>query len=301
MVKKVLKCTKPFIGACFGAFTNGKRRTSCVQIISKSHAGFLLIYRENCIFVIRNHAPLVSLLMEKILICAPTHKSKNYCAEKWLSTLQTLTYPNFEVIVFDNTNDGGANAEHLNHLAAALCVSYHFTAVNTATKKELLARITEGHNHCRAYALGQGYKHMLHLETDVMPERDVIERLLAHKKAVVGALYYRDEGKSRKLMVQRHIYRAHNNIFSDNLAPGDDVCFIDGTLKKVSHVGLGCVMIDVRVLQAIPFRSQNGIDKSADTYFAEDLFRSGIKIWADTSLICEHQNQAWGNFGVDYN
>lgn len=214
-----------------------------------------------------------------------------------------LKYPNFEVVIYDNTPDGGVNAGYLNELAEELGVVFEFKALHARIPGKtpvLHERLAISHNWCRLYALDNGYKHMLHLETDVIPEPDVIERLLAHKKYVVGALYYRDMGRSRKLMVQRHVYRAPNNIITHNLAPGEDVCFIDGTLKKVAHVGLGCVLIDTRVFQNILFRYKKGVDSAPDTYFAEDCFHTGVTIFADTSLICEHRNEAWGNFGVDY-
>ena len=242
--------------------------------------------------------------MEKILICSPTAAAKNYCAEKWLLTLNKLKYPNFEVVVYDNTSDGGANANYLNFLSQQLCVTFPFKAIHIpdTSKMDLLSRLTKSHNACLLYAMQNGFKHILHLETDVMPEPDVIERLLAHKKKVVGAMYYRDEGKSRKLMVQRHIRRAYNNILAVNMGPQDDVCFINGTLKKVAHVGLGCVLIDLNIFKnGFVFRYKQGIDAAPDSYFAEDCFRYGIDIWADTSLICEHHNMAWGNYGLDYN
>ena len=245
--------------------------------------------------------------MKKILICAPTASAKNYCAQEWLLALDKLTYPSFEVVVFDNSPDAIENAEWLNSLARDLCVKYDFTAIpmDFSSKKfkqsGLLEKLAESHNACREYAIANGYSRMLHLETDVMPEPDVIERLLAHNKQVVGALYYRDEGISRKLMVQQHVFRGPNNILSMNLAPDGDVCFIDGTLKKVSHVGLGCVLIHTSVFFNIDFRFHKGSSAAPDTYFAEDCFRYNIDIYADTSLICEHRNQAWGNYGIDFN
>ncbi len=241
--------------------------------------------------------------IEKILVCSPTAAAKNYCAEKWLKNISNFKYPNFEVLVYDNTNDNGANADFLNTLASDLCLPFNFKAVHIGKthNKDLLPRLTQSHNACVLYALNNGFKHILHLETDVMPEPDIIERLLEHKKKVVGALYYRDEGKSRKLMVQQHVHRGPNNILARNMDPGEDSFFVSGGLKKVAHVGLGCVLIDVSIFRAFVFRYKAGVDAAPDTYFAEDCFRSGIDIWADTSAVCEHDNVPWGNFGVDYN
>lgn len=241
--------------------------------------------------------------MEKILICAPTASAKNYCAEKWLKNINEFTYPNFEVVVFDNTNDKGENAVYLNELADSLCLKYDFKAIHIQSEPDigLIERLYISHNHCRIYAHDNYYKYMLHLETDVIPEHDVIEKLLAHKKQVIGALYYRDEGRFRKLMVQRHLFKSSHNIMAVNISPEEDVCFIDGTLKKVAHIGLGCVLIHTSVFSPIPFRFIPGRDVSPDSYFAEDCFKHQIPIYAETTVICQHDNTAWGKFGEDYN
>lgn len=240
--------------------------------------------------------------MEKILICAPTAAAKNYCVKQWLLNINKFTYPDFSVTVYDNTPDNGENMLYLNELAESLCLKYDFKAVwdGYGAKCDLIERLASSHNQCRHSGVFGNYKHILHLETDVMPEPDVIERLLAHKKQVVGALYYRDEGRSRKLMIQRHVFRTSHNIMAVNIGPHDDVCFIDGTLKKVAHVGLGCVLIHSSVFSQIPFRFIQGKDASPDTYFAEDCFKHQVPIYADTSLICSHNNTPWGVYGKDY-
>lgn len=244
---------------------------------------------------------ICAITMEKILICAPTAAIKNYCAEEWLLNINKFTYSSFEVVVYDNTPDNGDNMLYLNELAQSLCLKYDFKVVWDGCKGGLIERLCSSHNQCRHSGVFGNYKHILHLETDVMPEPDVIERLLAHNKQVCGALYYRDEGRFRKLMIQRHVVLAERNIKAVNVEPDEDAFFIDGTLKKVAHVGLGCVLIHKSVFSKIPFRFIAGRDTSPDSYFAEDCFKFQIPIYADTSLICAHKNVAWGKYGEDYN
>ena len=52
--------------------------------------------------------------LPKILICSPTANVKNYCFDEWLDNVMNFTYPNFEVRLYDNTNDNGSNAYLLN-------------------------------------------------------------------------------------------------------------------------------------------------------------------------------------------
>lgn len=238
--------------------------------------------------------------MEKVLIACPTADVKNYCIEQWLLHLNNLTYiGGFEVILVDNTPDKGENMSYLNRLIDSLPLTYKAWAVGAVFRKNvsLFERMAISHQTCAALALEFKYKHMLHLESDVFPESNVIEKLLSNRKKVCGAIYYRDAGVNRHLMVQRFIYRAHNSIVTENFKPGEDVAFIDGKVKEVAHVGLGCVLIHHTILDRIKFRFKKGSTMSVDSFFAEDCKRAGIKIFADTSLICRHEDsvEVWND------
>jgi hypothetical protein len=241
----------------------------------------------------------------RVLISAPTALAKKYCFEEWLDNVMQLSYPNFNVVLFDNTNDGGKFTEYMNEYHKNNHNSEKFYAVNSLKinnffSSSIIEKMCLSHNDCRKYMLHNNYDYLLHLETDVFPEKDVIEKLMFHKKKVVGAIYYRDEGLYRKPMIQKFIEPLPNHIKSINLEPNEDTCFIDGTLKKVSHVGLGCVLIENKVLKKIPFRFEKNIEMHPDTFFAEDCLRNAIPIYADTSLICRHENEDWGIYGINF-
>ena len=243
--------------------------------------------------------------LPKILVCAPTSIAKIYCFKEWLDNVMGLTYPFFDVILFDNTLDDGSFTNHMNDYYKKNFGNNHkFLAYNNALllrMDSVIERMCQSHNDCSIAAIEGGYDYVFHLETDVFPPKDVIENLLFHKKQVVGGLYYRDEGIYRKPMLQRHIIRAPNNIVAENFLGTDDTCFIDGSLKKVASVGLGCVLITIDVLKKIPFRFQKGVNMHPDTFFSEDCFRFNIPIFADTNIICRHDNKAWGIYGINYN
>ena len=141
---------------------------------------------------------------------------------------------------------------------------------------------------------------MLHLETDIFPPLDVIENLLAKDKKVIGGLYDIDEGKYRFTMAQKHIYSAFHVISCVNFVTGDEISFVDGTIKPISSIGLGCVLIHNSVFKTIPFRFVKNKNVHPDSYFSEDCFTKKIKIYADTSIYCRHDNKAWGIYGLDF-
>ncbi len=234
----------------------------------------------------------------KILVAAPTSSAKHYCFPDWLDNALKIVYPNFKIVLFDNTMDNGESVKYHNDYYKKKygknadqfeCIKSDTTGLESS----LIARICRSHNDVRDYAIKNNYAYLFHLESDVIPKVNFLQELLLHKKDVAGALYFRDEGRFRRLMVQIRVFRSKHNIFNANFDAQDDVFFIDGTLKPVAHIGLGCVLIKIDVLKKIAFRFDPRIHAYPDSFFAEDLFRNKIKIWADTSLIAEHRNKNW--------
>ena len=246
----------------------------------------------------------------RVLISAPTAAAKNYCFEEWLENVLSFNYPNFQVRLFDNTEDGGANADYLNQIYAERYgdtsddpkfKAYNSLVLHKYKNPSVIARMALSHNDCRGYAIHNKFDYLLHLESDVFPEKNVIESLMFNRKRVVGAMFYRDEGKDRTLMAQRRIYCTPFNIKMVNFTAGEDLAICDGNLHEVASVGLGCVLIDVRsVFDLISFRYIPDVDMHPDSYFSEDCFLNKIPIFLDTKCVARHDNRPWGIFGVDF-
>lgn len=242
-------------------------------------------------------------MIPKVLIASPTANVKNYCIEQWMRNVDNIMYPNADVVLFDNTQDGGHNADYLNDLSEGIFVNHSFNCFHSDMKTGLEGtneRLAIGHNDCREYALNNGYEYLLHLESDIFPPHDIVETLMHKRKSVIGAVYYRDEGKFRKPMIQKHEMKSKRILGTYNMLHDEDFGFMDGNIKKVAHVGLGAVLIHKSVLKKIKFRSVLGNDMSPDSFFAEDCYSSGIPIYVDTSVICFHRNIAWGIYGIDW-
>lgn len=239
--------------------------------------------------------------LPKILVSCPTAKAKNYTAKQWILNTQKFTYPNYDVVVINNDDDNGDNAEYLNKLAIDNG-AFNFKAIHYSDKKHstIIERMCISHNIARQLAIDGGYSHLFHLESDIICPLDALQKLYIHNKKVVGGLYYIDSGKYRKLMVQRRIYLSSRTIVNENFSQLDDVSFIDGSLKQAPHIGLGCVLIDINVLKNIEFRYETNVNMHPDSFFAEDCFRKNIKIFADTSIICEHNNENWDIYGLNW-
>jgi hypothetical protein len=242
----------------------------------------------------------------RVLISAPQAKAKAYCFERFIDNVMQFKYPNFDVKLFDNTLDDGEFTSYMNsYVAKNHGKNARFEALNTClmhkmTSDSVIERMARSHNDCRDFTLRLKYDYLLHLETDLFPPHDVIEQLMSQTKPIISALYYVDNGIYRKPMIQRSIKLAPRFLSSKNFMANEDLCFCDGTVKKVAHAGLGCILIHRSVLEKVKFRSIQGLNNHPDTYFAEDCAQQKIPIFLDSSIVVEHENSPWGVFGLDY-
>ena len=229
------------------------------------------------------------ILMPKVLICAPQHESKNYAWESWIENVRNFTYPKdrLEIFIADNSisND---NVKFLK--------SQGIKAIHTKKNpKGLLSTINDSHEQCRQYALKNGFDFMLHLETDVIPPIDVIERLMNNNKKVCAGMYDLFYGSERRPMIQldEQYDRTIREYRNPEFVTVDEPLFFNGKVNQVYHAGLGCVLIHKSVLEQVEFRVDEQYDMHTDTWFANDCYLLNINIYADTTVQCEHLNSTW--------
>jgi hypothetical protein len=242
----------------------------------------------------------------KVLVSAPQAKAKSYCFERFIDNVMGFKYPNFDVKLFDNTDDGGMFSAYMNdYVYTNHGKNARFEALNSLQMHKMksdsvIAKMARSHNDCKDFTLRLKYDYLLHLETDLFPPEDIIEKLMFHGLPIVSALYYVDNGIYRKPMIQRSVRLAPRFLTSKNFMANEDLCFCDGTVKKVAHAGLGCILIHRSVFEKVSFRHIDGLNNHPDTYFAEDCAQNRIPIHLDSSIVVEHHNSPWGVFGLDY-
>lgn len=223
----------------------------------------------------------------KVLVAAPQHESKNYCFKEWYDNVKNFTYPNFDVFLSDNS-DTKDNYDML--------ISLGIKADHISKHKDgVFFKINDSHNSCRQYAIDNDYDYMLHLETDIFPPIDIIERLLVHKKKVISGLYDIFYGDKRKLMVQidEKTPRTYNKFRTSDFIEDSEPLLFDGGIHRVYHAGIGCILIHRDILDKIPFRVEKGNNFHSDTWFGNDCFQFDIPIYVDSDIICEHKNFTW--------
>jgi hypothetical protein len=225
---------------------------------------------------------------KRVLVGTPHSDKKNYCIEDYISFVKSLTYKNIDILIVDNSE----SRKNYKRFIKEGFKSIHIKP-NNHSIQHILA---QSHEAIRKYAIINNYDYLFHLESDLIPPPDVIERLMIHNLPIVSGMYMINFGADSHLMAQsmEHFGEIRETMNVDN---GNDLIMVDGTLKETFHAGLGCILIHKNILKKFEFRDIKGIPMHPDSIFAFDIDAIGIKKYIDTSVLCEHNNIEWSNYG----
>lgn len=237
----------------------------------------------------------------KVLVAGPQNIAKKYCFDDWLANVKSFTYPNFGIYLSDNSEKNDFS-KYINKQGDVLCEWIK----PKSPSQFVLERMAQSHDMCRQMALHHDWDYLLHLETDVFPPPHIIEMLLSAKRYIIGAWYHIGNGMESHPMIQvMEDYTAESNI-DTRFIKKETITFLDGTVKRAFHCGLGCILIHKSVLRQFNFRLGYGNMQVQgrsqvmfpDICFSQDMHFLGQDIWVDTSIICEHRNsnEGWVNF-----
>lgn len=125
----------------------------------------------------------------------------------------------------------------------------------------------------RLLALARGHDYFYSMGVDTIPPLDVLDKLLAHDKDVVGAVYRQRKDNSPQVIAWRH---------------GDEAkdFMNEGDLVQVDGMGMDAVLMSHKAFSSFSYLDWG---QSDDDYPAYDALKAkGIEIWLDTTLICKH-------------
>ena len=120
--------------------------------------------------------------------------------------------------------------------------------------------------------------HLFFVDGDMSFEPDVLDKLLAHNKDVVGARYFKRNGKEKDPVVNTRYdmpgVQMPNHIFN-NYA-----------------IATGCLLVKREVFEKIPrpWFSMGTPERQMgeDIFFSEKARESGIELWIDPTLDVKH-------------
>lgn len=230
----------------------------------------------------------------KILIGCPTCERYDYCVDLWVEAVKKII--NFskshkiDYLLVDNSK-GNEFFEKLKLKKV--------NAIRANHDEDVRERIVNSRNILRDKVLNEGYDYFFSLESDIIPEEDIIERLLSHNKKIVSAYY----GKGRMLVVQdnetKEIKRVVIEMPVVYLQDGEMLRravpneILGKGLVKVGAFGVGCMLVSNEVLKKIKFRIEKGKNAFDDLFFCGDAKMAGYDLFLESELRVRHLHKTW--------
>lgn len=129
---------------------------------------------------------------------------------------------------------------------------------------------------------GKNYDYVFCVDSDIILPEDALTKLYESDKDIVSGVYMQRKHEEQIL----ELYNEKGNIPANELIHG---------LMEVKGCGFGCVLVKGAVFNGMKyphFHYKSALNHndtySEDTYFCDKAKEQGFKVWADTTLICEH-------------
>jgi hypothetical protein len=221
----------------------------------------------------------------KVLIATPTSIYKDYVFLDWYTWVSNLTYNNYEILICDNSRD----ISYYNKLKSLGVPCIHVSPIGKTPRQFMCQSLMK----LRDYFLKNNFDIFVSLESDVIPPRNFIEKLISDHKQVVSAPFFYDFGEKSNILLW-YFKQTDDKKFEThkaNLLEG--IMFMDGKVKQIFQSGIGCTMISKEIIKKIPFRWDLSKPEFADSWFFMDMMKQKINNYLDTSFICKHYSSNW--------
>lgn len=231
----------------------------------------------------------------KILIGVPTYKGKNYCLNEFIEGLWLLNTDGFDVrfLIVDNTSDGGANARMIAEFSG-----FPTKWLDPTKCTYVNQRLEMSHDFLRQAALAMKADYLLHVESDLVLPPNTLHELYLTNEPIVSACYGLNTGAARyptphhgEDMLKAHMARGRVMLAPTLMWRQ----FLKAGKQEVSLAGLGVMLINRRVLEQVPFRSEEKSDFAPDSFWSVDVYSHGYKIWVNNNIMAYHMSDTgWG-------
>ena len=217
----------------------------------------------------------------RVLVGAPVCDLYEYCFDEFLNNIKNLSYPNYDILLVDNSKEEtffnklkerGTNVIRLNYL------------------EKMRDRVTESHNKLREIALNKNFDYLLVLDQDIIPPKNVIESLIKHKKEIISGLYFGHHtlpNGENKIMPFAWAF-VEKKDFWGTVGYLVDNEINDSNLIEIAFAGMGCVLINRKVLKKIKFRYDLSIEAWDDRWLGYDIHKEGFNFYLDPKVKCKH-------------
>ena len=258
--------------------------------------------------------------LPKVLIAAPTSSRHSHLMDEWLSHLDKLTYPNFEVCLVDTTPDKGEYLKFLKKKKLSKPIKFLRHPWNYK-KEHILQLLADAREIIRKYFLKGDFDTLLFLDDDIFIPKNSLQKLLSRNKDCVGFYVHIYDKLHRKPCVLKsgeifltskgssnlftfaeiNAYKRFVKKFKEKTLSKEEKYLVDYIIKdkikpelvKVYAIGIGCLMIQRKVLEKVPFRTHPTFILGEDIWFFAECNDKGFEFWLDSTVRAKHKNTNW--------
>jgi len=237
----------------------------------------------------------------KILIACPTCERYNYCINEWLEKVKAIINHSkkhqVDYLLVDNSEED----DFFNELKEK-----NINIIKTLHLENVKQTISHSRNLIRQKILDENYDYFFSLEQDVMPEKDILEKLLKLNKKIISAYYAKpvlvglkdkETGEVKNAVLEFALVwlKVNEKNRVKRALPQE----IKGKgILEVGGFGVGCVLIHKEVLEKIKFRFLENKKAFDDLLFCEDVENNGYKLFLDSDIQVRHLHKAWEEEGL---
>jgi cellulose synthase/poly-beta-1,6-N-acetylglucosamine synthase-like glycosyltransferase len=214
----------------------------------------------------------------RVLIGCVTHDKHEAYVTDFLAAIRSQDYGNFDVLFVDTS----ANDDY----TAKLRGSGYIVTKGEAGLDHSIKRITSGRNVIREYALAKGYDYVWFVDTDVIPPKDALTRLLSSGKDINAGICLVSMNVDGSIKAMPNIYRFDGQ--TNMMAPLQPGSADEKRLEEISAAGFGCVLVSSKALSEVTFRYFAESMAGEDIAFFTDAKEKGLNAFADWTVRCAH-------------
>lgn len=260
--------------------------------------------------------------VNKALIAVPTYPGHSFCRPELVNFLR---YQDSDVAILWNGRDPWG-FEGFNVIEFEDNKPLDPQLGSTLAVKQSI--LVDKLNYARDMVLKNGYTHLFHLESDVIPPKDVINKFLEHGKDLVTGIYFIrgrqecmvdvKENEFVKYQAKKIGMKDFDTTYyvRDGVVPaifgaqrisiggmeppllGTRIWMIEDWIDKrlqghklypVMASGIGCILIAREVLEKVRFEEADK-DELSDQKFCEAARMVGHELFVDLDMICQHHS-----------
>jgi len=214
----------------------------------------------------------------KILIGAPTTRSKEYCFNEFIQGIKNQSHTKYDIVVAISHEEKDYQDELKKRGLKVIEWS--------GDVKAKIERIVNARNIIRKFFLKGGYDYLLWIDSDIVLPPNAVEKLLSHEKELVTGVYAGRLSVENTTQILPVLYGLTDDPefagqYSMDAVLGDD-------FFEIAAAGLGCCLVKRNVLEKVNIRYYKDTMAGEDIAFFEDSRKAGFKAYADTSVKCRH-------------